>query len=354
MSEARAQLSQEGSQEDLKEDAEDLLFTHELQCFENMTLDDNLSPINDTRDVTPETASTTETEISGEISARLEVSKLPVEMWLLIFDFLGPGRVCIWRVKERNLRGETRYKLGHTELDPRDSKGQVCEGEKMGFLVRHSMNGMLCCRQFYKCISLSLYEHTQFVFKSTKALRRFLDTTSPEAQGRIRHMELFHEMQNNPLIDLEEYSNPETIRSQLRSDYSWRALCKRMLNACPNLRYLYHETLLSDRGADYLEIEEVNPGMFLSAGATAHVRRVDGILWVKHPPLPLMCPEKLLDGLLGTTGRTMMEYHSNLQGDLVSFIWTTPSEHKRTFIITAEGVRLIGTSFVIRRPTIGF
>lgn len=336
MSDSRIQLTLEGLQEGqkgLEEDAENSLFMRELQRFENMNVEDNQRPINNTCSGTSEPASVTEMELTREPTFRLEFLKLPMEIQLLIFTFMGPDRVSIQRVKKKNERGVTRYQLDHTALTPRNSKGQMMNLH-VDLDARHSTNAMLCSRQFYKYLSLSVYENTQFVLRSIKALRRFLDTTSPDAQSQIRHIELFHEMHNNPMSDDEEYFDPDTLRSQFRSEASWRASCERMLRVCPNLRWLYHETVLSDRGARYLDLQDVNPGMFLSAGATVHIRHVIGTVhWVEETAVPKKRLKKLFHRLLQTAGQMKPEQKITTDADSTSLVWTAPNNCERIFTI---------------------
>lgn len=74
---------------------------------------------------------------------------------------------------------------------------------------------------------------------STKTAARFLRTTSREAQGCIRHLELEHEMYNEPRLT-------EHRVFKLRSDAAWRRVCEDMAGAFSGLRVLHVQLSIWD------------------------------------------------------------------------------------------------------------
>ncbi|KAL2855053.1 hypothetical protein BJX68DRAFT_20935 [Aspergillus pseudodeflectus] len=84
-----------------------------------------------------------------------------------------------------------------------------------------------------------LYSCTQFVFDSTKAISRFLDSVSPIAKSAIKHVELLHRMYNEPRL-----SQYRPIK--LRSDQNWFVVCERMADALTNLNVLHVHMAIFD------------------------------------------------------------------------------------------------------------
>jgi hypothetical protein len=93
-----------------------------------------------------------------------------------------------------------------------------------------------------------LYSCTQFVFISSKAISRFLDSVSPIAKSAIKHIELLHIMYNEPRL-----SQFRTIK--LRSDQNWFVVCERMADAFTNLSVLHVHLTVFDAPID-LEVGE--------------------------------------------------------------------------------------------------
>ncbi|KAL3493111.1 hypothetical protein BJX62DRAFT_90865 [Aspergillus germanicus] len=93
-----------------------------------------------------------------------------------------------------------------------------------------------------------LYSCTQFVFISSKAISRFLDSVSPIAKSAIKHIELLHIMYNEPRL-----SQFRPIK--LRSDQHWFVVCERMADAFTNLSVLHVHMTVFDAPID-LEVGE--------------------------------------------------------------------------------------------------
>ena len=88
------------------------------------------------------------------------------------------------------------------------------------------------CKTIYRETILHLYTNTQFVFSSTRALSRFLHTTSPDAKTCIRHVELNHIMYNEPRLQHHRLFKH-------RSDLVWYLAVEDLAVSCKGLRVLH-------------------------------------------------------------------------------------------------------------------
>ncbi|KAL2843671.1 hypothetical protein BJY01DRAFT_248566 [Aspergillus pseudoustus] len=77
-----------------------------------------------------------------------------------------------------------------------------------------------------------LYSCTQFVFSSPKAIARFMKHIPAVAKIAITHIELIHNMYNEPRLS-------EYRPIKLRSDHNWFIMCETMADKFPSLSVLH-------------------------------------------------------------------------------------------------------------------
>lgn len=90
---------------------------------------------------------------------------------------------------------------------------------------------ILTCKTMYQETLLHLYTNTQFAFHNTRALTRFLHTTSTQAQSAIHHIELNHTMYEPHLLHHRLFKH--------RSDLAFYLSCEDLAIAATSLRVLH-------------------------------------------------------------------------------------------------------------------
>lgn len=114
----------------------------------------------------------------------------------------------------------------------------------MPYMQRLRVGLVFSCKSIYNETILSLYERTCFTFDTTKALRRFLRKSSPEAKAVIQHAQLIHTIPNRT-------HDKRNEKWQLISNTAWKSACQRMAEDLTSLRHLsievtvYPETALT-------------------------------------------------------------------------------------------------------------
>ncbi|KAL2824600.1 hypothetical protein BDW59DRAFT_83659 [Aspergillus cavernicola] len=94
-------------------------------------------------------------------------------------------------------------------------------------------------KQFFIDTLYTLYASTQFVFTSPKSLARFLDTVPKQVQAVINHVELKHNMYNEPRMQLFR-------EIKFRSDRNWFMLCERVANSFKELNAVHVDLRVFD------------------------------------------------------------------------------------------------------------
>lgn len=95
------------------------------------------------------------------------------------------------------------------------------------------------CKSIYRDTILQLYWTTQFVFRTTRSIARFLKTTSKPSQASIQHLELFQTMYNEPrLTEFRPYKT--------QSDMAFYMVCDAMAARFTSLNYLHIEMNIWD------------------------------------------------------------------------------------------------------------
>ncbi|RMJ20747.1 hypothetical protein PHISP_08383, partial [Aspergillus sp. HF37] len=164
---------------------------------------------------------------------------LPPELrWQIYEHFFVLRRVQVLhqrnKDKDRDSIGhqKPRYRLYSRQLRPRNPMTQLAPTHPMQQPTPLPLSLILSCRTVYRETILQLYTQTQFILSSTKTAVRFLRTTSPAAQACIGHLELEHEMYNEPRLT-------EHRVFKLRSDMAWHRVCEDMAAAFSGLRVLH-------------------------------------------------------------------------------------------------------------------
>lgn len=194
---------------------------------------------NPTKDKTPNKKENKPTSLRRKIKPSLIT--LPPELRWKIYNYIfQPSyRVAITRQKPKWTPSptDTRKRLYHTRLPYRNPKTQLNPHDSKHSQVVRRRNPLpisliFSCKAIYHETILHLYANTQFVFNSTRALDRFLHTTSAQTQEVIQHIELNHVM----------YNEPRLLRFRVfkhRSDLAWYCACEDLAVACKSLKVLH-------------------------------------------------------------------------------------------------------------------
>ncbi|OJJ36822.1 hypothetical protein ASPWEDRAFT_430380 [Aspergillus wentii DTO 134E9] len=160
--------------------------------------------------------------------------RLPAEIRWKIYQYLfGTYRVDILRQKNKD-KSKPAYRLYHRQLYPRNPKNQGTPPPLAASarLLPPPFSLVFTCKSIYCDTLLLLYSKTQFVFHSTRAVTRFLQTTSKDAQASIHHIELNHIMYHEPHLT-------EFRPFKLRSDIAWYLACEDLSLCLTSLRVLH-------------------------------------------------------------------------------------------------------------------
>lgn len=195
------------------------------------------TPSEPSRPEPDEQAKPVEDEI--DLSALSRIQLLPGELRQMIYNYTWEHhRVLIGR-DMREAQGQTKppYKLTNFKLPVRDRKTHRFLTNQpflppRPYLPPLPLNLMLSCKSMYNDMLLQFYARTQFVFESTKSLRRFLDAVRPEAKAVIRHVELRSMMYNEPQRTADQ-------AWKAKRDAAWLHICERMAEELPSLQVLF-------------------------------------------------------------------------------------------------------------------
>ncbi|KAE8145214.1 hypothetical protein BDV25DRAFT_170685 [Aspergillus avenaceus] len=170
--------------------------------------------------------------------------RLPAELRWQIYQYLFvPCRVEIVRTKNKSddARKPAHWRLKHQRMRPREPNSQkpLASRNRRDKWPSPMINLVFSCRTIYCETVLLLYSTTQFVFNSTNTVKRFLKTTTADAQSVVHHVELNHTMYNEPhLMEFREY--------KIRSDIAWYDACDQMAASFSTLKVLHIKLAIND------------------------------------------------------------------------------------------------------------
>ncbi|KAL4889263.1 hypothetical protein BDV59DRAFT_205389 [Aspergillus ambiguus] len=160
--------------------------------------------------------------------------RLPPEVRWQIYTYLFPSqRVDIIRRRDTdNPARQNRYRLYH-------SVGGLTSRRPQRRRTMTRLALALTCRTTYRETILQLYATTAFVFHSTRAMARFLRSTTVDAQAAIRDLSIHHVMYSEPRLT-------EFRRYKHRSDLAFFDACTAMARAFTALRVLRVDLVVND------------------------------------------------------------------------------------------------------------
>ncbi|KAL5001437.1 hypothetical protein BDV10DRAFT_6248 [Aspergillus recurvatus] len=169
--------------------------------------------------------------------AKLE--RLPGEIRNKIYSYVfGTQRVEISRYMDETTCNH--YHLTHKLLAPRDPETQnLTSLPYRSGKIQTQLSVPFVSTLLYRDTLCLLYDCTQFVFVSSKCVKRFLDRVPERVQAVIKHVELRHTM----------YNEPSLLRHRelkIRSDKNWYLLCERISSDLRALRVVHVDMMVFD------------------------------------------------------------------------------------------------------------
>ncbi|KAK2768756.1 hypothetical protein FQN54_000612 [Arachnomyces sp. PD_36] len=168
---------------------------------------------------------------------------LPGEIRTAIYELSFPTvRVEVTRAKAKSCEDweeplDNRRRLTYKLLSPRGKDHKV---DKSAVIPESLPFGLvLASRQIYKETAFYLYFNTQFVFYSTKALKRFILQSNCACQANITSLEIHRLINGEPRLTFFRYF-------KLKGDDSWERICRIISWSFPGLKELYFNLKIHD------------------------------------------------------------------------------------------------------------
>lgn len=162
---------------------------------------------------------------------------LPGEIRTKIYELSFPTtRVEITRAPARPEEGNKR-RLTHKTLPLRGEDHQIDETADIPKSVPFGL--VLASRQIYKETVCYLYSNTQFVFNSSKALKRFVLKPRCACQAYVHSMELNRVVNGEPRLTFFR-------KFKLKGDIQWERICRVISWSFPGLKELYFDVDIHD------------------------------------------------------------------------------------------------------------
>lgn len=189
-------------------------------------------------------------EIPPEYNAQLEslFFKLPPEIRNKIYKLVFTKyRIQIARRRrlskkvdnkgacDREMDKKGLFCLQSQHLYPRDATQKISRRR----VEKPPLGLFFSCKAVYLETMFHLYSNTQIVLTSVRTVHDFLRKTNPIAKTAIRHIELYHEMYNEPAL------TQHRIHKE-RSDYSWYLACQDLSTSLTSLSAVHIHLRICD------------------------------------------------------------------------------------------------------------
>lgn len=177
-------------------------------------------------------------DIQPDPRQKTTLTTLPPELRYKIYDYL----FTLYRVEVTQKTKQRENRLSHTRLRPRNPNSQLSPPE-----TKHRPDYpplpyalVLSCKTVYRETVLRLYSQTQFSFRTTRALSRFLHTTPRSTlETALYHIELTQTMYHEPrLLAFRIFKH--------RADLAFYSACEDLAVRCRALRVLHVELRVGD------------------------------------------------------------------------------------------------------------
>lgn len=162
---------------------------------------------------------------------------LPGELRTKIYELSFPTtRVEVTRAPAKS-KEDNQRRLTHKALAPRDEDHKI---DRNAFIPKSMPFGLvMASKQVYKETVCYLYSNTQFVFHSSKALKRFVLNSRCACQAYVRSMEIHRVVNGEPHLTFFR-------QFKLKGDIRWERMCRVISWTFPGLKELYFNVGIHD------------------------------------------------------------------------------------------------------------
>lgn len=238
---------------------------------------------------------------SGSKRRHLTFLDLPGEIRTKIYELSFPTvRVEVTRAPPKPKEdwvfpGDNRRRLTHRTLAPRGDNRKL----EMDAVVPKSVffGLVMASKQIYKETVFYLYSNTQFVFCSSKALKRFVLMSRCACQAYINSMEIHRAVNGEPRLTFFR-------KFKFKGDIHWEKMCRVISWTFPGLKELYFNLdihdwpikltldeywarpilFFSEKGVDFAKVN-LRMGMFDESTVKAVEEKIERKLMTKEANL---------------------------------------------------------------------